>query len=222
MYGPHQSIDGTIMVENSILQGNAQALQIVGYFDEMILTNPLMSRAKKYKIGIAFHISVHSHASNSSIGAVYFMLANLDPALRSKLEAINLVAFFESRLLDKYSLDDILKPFISDLQQLNSVSYIMCAMACIMLSVTIKPVGWTFTLEDREYHFKGTLVAFVGDTPAVCLAGGYKEGVGMAMRKCRHCMATYNQIQAKVGITIMIECSNDHISLLSLMRHSSR
>ena len=122
MSGPHQSIgeklndicDGTIMVENSILQGNAQALQIVGYFDEMILTNPLISRAKKYKIGIAFNISVHSHASNSSIGAVYFMLANLDPALRSRLEAINLVAFFESRLLDKYSFSSHLSMIYSN------------------------------------------------------------------------------------------------------------
>lgn len=44
----------------------------------------------------------------------------------------------------------------------------------------------------------GTLVAFVGDTPAVNMVGGFKEGVGMAMRKCRHCMATFSQIQTKV------------------------
>ncbi len=43
-------------------------------------------------------------------------------------------------------------------------------------------------------------MAFVGDTPAVNQVGGFKEGVRMAMRKCRHCMATHDQIQEKVCV----------------------
>ena len=43
--------DGNLFEENSILQQNDQALQIIGYYDELTLTNPLMSRAKKYKMG---------------------------------------------------------------------------------------------------------------------------------------------------------------------------
>ncbi len=50
----------------------------------------------------------------------------------------------------------------------------------------------------------GTLVAFVGDTPAVNQVGGFKEGVGIAMRKCRHCMATHDQIQEKVCLVLNI------------------
>ena len=50
------------------------------------------------------------------------MLGNLDPALRSRLEAINLIALFKSYLLERYSLDDIIKPFIDDLQKLHNVS----------------------------------------------------------------------------------------------------
>ena len=52
---------------------------------------------------------------------------------------------------------------------------------------------------DREYKVRGKLVAFVGDTPAVNIVGGFKEGVGVAMRKCSQCMATYHQIQVKVS-----------------------
>lgn len=52
------------------------------------------------------------------------MLGNLDPALRSRLEAINLVALFKSDLLKSYTLDDILKPFIDDLSTLYLVSTI--------------------------------------------------------------------------------------------------
>lgn len=55
------------------------------------------------------------------------MLGNLDPAVRSRLEAINLVALFKSELLKNYSLDDILKPFVKDLSKLYSVSIYMTA-----------------------------------------------------------------------------------------------
>ncbi len=47
-------------------------------------------------------------------------------------------------------------------------------------------------------------MAFVGDTPAVNQVGGFKGGVGMAMRKCRHCMATHDQIQEKVCLVLNI------------------
>ena len=59
MSGPHQSpdellrdvCDGAIFHDNPILRNDEQALQIIGYYDELTLTNPLMSRAKKHKIG---------------------------------------------------------------------------------------------------------------------------------------------------------------------------
>ena len=63
------------------------------------------------------------------------------------------------------------------------------------------------TIGEQIYHLKGQLVAFVGDTPAVNMAGGFKEGVGMAMRKCRQCMATYNQIQTKVATYLKFHAS---------------
>ena len=52
------------------------------------------------------------------------MLGNLDPALRSRLESISLIALFNTNLLTEYSIDDILKPFIEDLKDLNTVSLI--------------------------------------------------------------------------------------------------
>ena len=52
------------------------------------------------------------------------MLGNLDPALRSRLESISLIALFNTNLLTEYSIDDILKPFIEDLKDLNAVSFI--------------------------------------------------------------------------------------------------
>ena len=35
----------------------------------------------------------------------------------------------------------------------------------------------------------------MADTPASYKAGGFKERVGGAKRKCRHCMATFEDMQ---------------------------
>ena len=53
-------------------------------------------------------------------------------------------------------------------------------------------------IHGSSQSIEGALVAFVGDTPAVNMAGGFKEGVGAAMRKCRHCLAVNSLIQTKV------------------------
>ncbi len=55
-------------------------------------------------------------------GALYFMLGNIDPSLRSRVDIIQLVALFHYHLLETYSFDRILVPFVSDLQSLSSVS----------------------------------------------------------------------------------------------------
>ncbi|XP_020895161.1 uncharacterized protein LOC110234145 isoform X1 [Exaiptasia diaphana] len=45
------------------------------------------------------------------------------------------------------------------------------------------------------YHLRGALLAVLADTPASQAVAGMKESVGGARRKCRHCMATYEQMQ---------------------------
>ena len=59
MSGAHQTqgdfmmdiCDGDLFADHSVFQGNEKALQIIGYYDEVTLTNPIGSRAKKHKIG---------------------------------------------------------------------------------------------------------------------------------------------------------------------------
>ena len=59
---------------------------------------------------------MHNNHNYYDLGAIYFCLANIDVALRSKLESINLVALFKSTLLSEYSLNDVLKPLVDDLK----------------------------------------------------------------------------------------------------------
>lgn len=59
------------------------------------------------------------------------------------------------------------------------------------------------TVQESSHSIEGALIAFVGDTPAVNMAGGFKEGVGGAWRKCRHCLAVNSMIQTKVKYKLL-------------------
>lgn len=137
MSGSHTSPGSLLndICDGTIWNDDEPTLQIVAYYDDFVLTNPLMSRSKKYKIGryTIIHIC-HNYTNNGvfTIGAIYFMLVNLDPALRSRLESIHLIALFESKLLVNYSIDDILRPFINDLKEFNAVRN------CMKLLIIIK------------------------------------------------------------------------------------
>lgn len=50
----------------------------------------------------------------------------------------------------------------------------------------------------NETCFYGTVIAFLADTMAAHEIGGFKVGVGFALRKCRECLATDDMIQTKV------------------------
>jgi len=64
--------------------------------------------------------------------------------------------------------------------------------------------GHTFLIGGKQYNTQGAMLAFLGDTPAANKAGGFKEGVSLAARKCRHCMATDSQIQTKVVLSMTL------------------
>ena len=46
---------------------------------------------------------------------------------------------------------------------------------------------------------------FLADTVAAHQIGGFKVGVGFALRKCRHCMASLDEIQSKVLISCVLK-----------------
>jgi hypothetical protein len=155
----HDVCDGTLFQNHPMFKDDPKALQIIVYYDEFTAVNPMAPTSQKYKLG-----------------AVYFMLGNIHPGLRSRLEAINLVCLFPYSLLAVHSFDEILRPLIADIK-------------------TLQEDGHTFIVHGQKLHLKGSLLCMVGDTPAVALAGGFKEGVGFANKKCRHCMANNEQIQ---------------------------
>lgn len=56
-------------------------------------------------------------------------------------------------------------------------------------------------VNGKEMRIYGTVLVLLADTLAAHQLGGFKVGVGLSLRKCRQCMATFNDMQTKVTIT---------------------
>ena len=54
----------------------------------------------------------------------YYMLGNIPPLYRFRVQSIQLLALANSSMISKYGIDKILKPIIDELKELESVSYI--------------------------------------------------------------------------------------------------
>lgn len=89
---------------------------------------------------------------------------------RSKLRSIKLLAVCSYETFQKYKdkaiMDKIFEPLISDMHLLG------------------RDDGYTFTVTSiGKIVLRGTVLAFLADTPFSQSAGGFKEGVGGAKRK---------------------------------------
>lgn len=50
--------------------------------------------------------------------------------------------------------------------------------------------------EQQTIH--GAVICLLGDTPGSNFIGGFKEGVGFALRKCRRCLAVASDMREEV------------------------
>lgn len=90
--------DGSLFSKHPLFSTDPNALQIIGYYDELEVCNPLGPHTKKHKLGI-----------------VFYTLGNIRPCFRSQLKMINLVLAATVPVIEEHGLDSILKPFIADL-----------------------------------------------------------------------------------------------------------
>ena len=93
--------DGELFGNHALFSRDPCALQIIAYFDEVEICNPLGTHTKTHKLGI-----------------ILFTLGNIPPKFQSTLKSINLVACAVHPIIDKYGIDCILEPFIKDLNTL--------------------------------------------------------------------------------------------------------
>lgn len=106
---------------------------------------------------------------------VYYTLGNIDPKFRSKLAAIRLLAIAKAKDIDDCGVDVVLQRITEDLQRLYN--------------------GVKIQTQNGEMDIFGAVVSVCGDTLAQHELAGFKEGVGFAYSKCRHCECTFEKMQ---------------------------
>ncbi len=70
--------DGSVIANNHLFSTDPTALQLILYYDEFTVVNPLGSKVKKYKVE-----------------AFYMTIRNLPPKYRTQLKHINLIFLFK-------------------------------------------------------------------------------------------------------------------------------
>lgn len=95
--------DGTLFKGHSLFKEDPTALQIIAYFDEVEICNPLGSYRGVHKLAL-----------------FYFVLGNLHPKLRSTLKSIQLIAAVTYPNLQQYGFEKVLQPFIKDANTLSN------------------------------------------------------------------------------------------------------
>ena len=118
----HDFTDGSIVQCHERFSVDPQCLKIILYYDDLEITNQQTKRKDK-------------------LGMFYFQLCNLYPEYRSRLKSINLLAIVEHRYLKKYGIDEILKPFVSELNVLGD------------------DMGYDFNIMDGTVRLIGALLA---------------------------------------------------------------
>ena len=93
--------DGTLFSQHPLFGNDPYALQIISFFDELELCNPLGTHVKKHKLAI-----------------VLFTLGNIHPKYRSSLRLIHLVIAATAPVVERHGIDNVLQPFIQDLKVL--------------------------------------------------------------------------------------------------------
>lgn len=100
--------DGTQFARNNLFKEYQQVLQIILYYDDFTVVNPI-----GYK------------APEDQFGAFYFTLGNIEPRYRSKLHVMQLVSLANSSTIKKYGFTPVLQPLVRDLQNLEVRVYLL-------------------------------------------------------------------------------------------------
>lgn len=118
-----------------------------------------------------------SRANKNKLLLIYYTLGNISPKYRSRLPAIRLLAMVKSKDLSRCGIDEIFERINRDLIELCDGVQVVTASG------------------ERTIH--GALISVCGDTLAQHEVAGFKEGVGFAYSKCRHCECHFEDMQEK-------------------------
>ena len=116
--------DGESFKVHPLFSRHKESLQILFYYDEVEICNPLGSSRGKHKLGMSSKISTMRTLLNivlyTHVGMFYYHLDNLHPRYRSQTKVIQLAAICRHKYIKKYSISSVMEPIVKDLIALVS------------------------------------------------------------------------------------------------------
>ena len=127
------------------------------------------------------------------------LIGNVRPQFRSTLKSIQLLAVGLTKDIQHYGINSFFKPFVEDLKELY------CS-------------GITVSVGGESRVFYGALLAFLADTLAAHLVGGFKCSMSFALRVCWSCTITSEQLQeCYTESTCVLRTSESYFEQCSLL-----
>ncbi|XP_051558169.1 uncharacterized protein LOC127443496 [Myxocyprinus asiaticus] len=126
-----------------------------------------------------------SRANKNKLLLIYYTLGNIKPKYRSRLAAIRLLAMVKSKDLSDCGIDKIFERINRDLIELYD--------------------GVKVVTANGEKTICGALMSVCGDTLAQHEVAGFKEGVGFAYSKCRHCECNFEDMQEQFNEDLFVK-----------------
>ncbi|XP_035994917.1 uncharacterized protein LOC118563700 [Fundulus heteroclitus] len=167
-----------------------------GFFQDFIdgdifKSHPLFMKVPKalqlifYTDEIELRNPLGSRANKNKLLLIYYTLGNISPKYRSRLAAIRLLAMVKSKDLSHCGIDSIFERIKHDLISLCDGVQVVTA--------------------SGERTIYGALVSVCGDTLAQLEVAGFKEGVGFAYSKCRHCECNFEDMQEQFNKDMFVK-----------------
>ncbi|XP_028322152.1 uncharacterized protein LOC114475494 isoform X2 [Gouania willdenowi] len=148
--------DGIHFKNNTLLSENNPAISLILYVDDFEVCNPLGTSRKKHKIT-----------------AVYWVLANVPPLLRSSLTSIYLAILCKADDVKKFGYSAVLEPLLKDLASLEEEGLYIPSLGL---------------------RVKGTVYCVVADNLGAHSIGGFVESFS-STHVCRFCLGERSQFQ---------------------------
>ena len=97
----HDVYDGMLYKNHVYFSGKYHTLELIIYYDDLEVCNPLSSKAEKHKIDM-----------------FYYTLGNIDPNFQSKQCAVHLLAKCNTKFVKKYGTHRVLTRVVEDIDKL--------------------------------------------------------------------------------------------------------
>lgn len=141
--------DGELFKQHPLFKDDPCALQIRLYYDDLEMCNALGSKNKKHKLGnVSIIEAIDAYILLHNIGLFYYTLGNIEPKFRSTTHTIQLLTVVRTVLIDKYGINEILKPFVKEITQLESVSKLILSVMYNYGITSIRMLGCLYSLME--------------------------------------------------------------------------